>query len=230
VDAAVRSDREHRMRLVFMGPPGAGKGTQAKAVAAHYGVPHVSSGDIFRGEIERKTPLGLKIRSYLDSGILVPDEITVGAVAGRLRQADGARGWLLDGFPRTLGQAEALDRTLAAEGRKLSAVVNLEVADESIVERMSGRRVCPKCGHSYHVLYIKPRVEGRCDACGADLGVRDDDRPETVRQRLATYQKNTAPLIDYYARQGLLVRVDGSGSPDEVRARLFEQLEAFGGQ
>jgi len=218
------------MRLVFMGPPGAGKGTQAKAVAAHYGVPHVSSGDIFRGEIERKTPLGLKIRSYLDSGILVPDEITVGAVAGRLRQADGARGWLLDGFPRTLGQAEALDRTLAAEGRKLSAVVNLEVADESIVERMSGRRVCPKCGHSYHVLYIKPRVEGRCDACGADLGVRDDDRPETVRQRLATYQKNTAPLIDYYARQGLLVRVDGSGSPDEVRARLFEQLEAFGGQ
>jgi adenylate kinase len=213
-----------------MGPPGAGKGTQAKAVAAHYGVPHVSSGDIFRGESERKTPLGLKIRSYMDSGTLVPDVITVGAVAGRLRQADGARGWLLDGFPRTLGQAEALDRALAEEGRKLSAVVNLEVDDESIVERMSGRRVCPKCGHSYHVLYIKPRVEGRCDACGADLRVRDDDRPETVRQRLATYQKNTAPLIDYYARQGLLVRVDGSGSPDEVRARLFEQLEAFVGQ
>ena len=218
------------MRLVFMGPPGAGKGTQAKAVAAHYGVPHVSSGDIFRGEIERKTPLGLKIRSYLDSGTLVPDEITVGAVAGRLRQADVARGWLLDGFPRTLGQAEALDRALAGEGRKLSAVVNLEVDDESIVERMSGRRVCPKCGHSYHVLYIKPRVEGRCDACGADLIVRDDDRPETVRQRLATYQKDTAPLMDYYARQGLLVRVDGSGSPDEVRARLFEKLEAFVGQ
>ena len=215
------------MRLVFMGPPGAGKGTQAKAVAAHYGVPHVSSGDIFRGEIERKTPLGLKIRSYMDSGTLVPDEITVGAVAGRLRQADGARGWLLDGFPRTLGQAEALDRALAEEGRKLSAVVNLEVDDESIVERMSGRRVCPKCGHSYHVLYIKPRVEGRCDACGSGLGVRDDDRPETVRQRLATYKKATAPLMDYYARQGLLVRVDGSGSPDEVRARLFEQLEAF---
>ena len=218
------------MRLVFMGPPGAGKGTQAKAVAAHYGVPHVSSGDIFRGEIERKTSLGLKIRSYLDSGTLVPDAITVGAVAGWLRQADGARGWLLDGFPRTLGQAEALDRALAEEGRKLSAVVNLEVDDESIVERMSGRRVCPKCGHSYHVLYIKPRVEGRCDACGADLRVRDDDRPETVRQRLATYQKDTAPLMDYYARQGLLVRVDGSGSLDEVRARLFEQLEAFVGQ
>jgi adenylate kinase len=218
------------MRLVFMGPPGAGKGTQAKAVAAHYGVPHVSSGDIFRGEIERKTPLGLKIRSYLDSGTLVPDAITVGAVAGRLRQTDGAKGWLLDGFPRTLGQAEALDRALAEEGRKLSAVVNLQVDDEAIVERMSGRRVCPKCGHSYHILYIKPRVEGRCDDCGADLRVRDDDRPETVRQRLATYQKDTAPLIDYYARQGLLVRVDGSGSPDEVRARLFEQLETFGGQ
>ena len=218
------------MRLVFMGPPGAGKGTQAKAVAAHYGVPHVSSGDIFRGEIGRKTTLGLKIRSYLDSGTLVPDEITVGAVAGRLRQADCARGWLLDGFPRTLGQAEALDRALAEEGRKLSAVVNIEVDDEAIVERMGGRRVCPKCGHSYHVLYIKPRIAGRCDACGVDLVVRDDDRPETVRQRLATYQKATAPLIDYYARQGLLVRVDGSGSPDEVRARLFEQLEAFVGQ
>ena len=218
------------MRLVFMGPPGAGKGTQAKAVAASSKVSHVSSGDIFRYEIEHKTPLGRKIKSYLDTGALVPDDITVGAVAGRLAKADCADGWLLDGFPRTLGQAEALDKSLAAAGLKLSAVVNLEVDPEVIVRRMSGRRVCPKCGHSYHVEYIKPRVEGRCDACGADLVTREDDKPETVRQRLATYQKQTAPLIDYYARRGLLVRVAGDGSPEEVRARLFEQLKAVGRQ
>lgn len=214
------------MRLVFMGPPGAGKGTQAKAVAAHYGVPHVSSGDIFRGEIERRTPLGLKIKSFVESGALVPDEITVEAVDGRLSAQDCAAGWLLDGFPRTEGQAQALDRALAGRGTKLGAVVYLDVDPEDIVRRVSGRRVCPTCGRSYHVLYIKPRVDGRCDACGAGLIVRDDDRPETVRRRLATYQKQTAPLIDYYDRQGLLVRIDGSGTPDEVRARLFEQLKA----
>ncbi len=218
------------MRLVFMGPPGAGKGTQAKAVAAQYKVPHVSSGDIFRGEIAAKTPLGLKLKSYLDCGALVPDEITVKAVTGRLAAADCARGWLLDGFPRTDGQAKALDAGLAAGGAKLSAVVNLEVDPEVIVERMSGRRVCPKCGHSYHVQYIKPRVDGACDACGAALVIRDDDKAETVRQRLATYLKATAPLVAYYDRQGLLIRVDGSGSPEEVRARLFEQLKSFVGQ
>ena len=209
-----------------MGPPGAGKGTQAKAVAEQYAVAHVSSGDIFRGEIAHKTPLGLKIKSYLDSGGLVPDDMTVGAVAGRLEAPDCASGWLLDGFPRTIGQAEALDKALAKGGTKLSAVVNLEVDPEVIVERMSGRRVC-KCGRSYHVLYIKPRVEGKCDACGSGLVIRDDDRPETVRARLATYQKQTSPLIEYYDRKGLLLRVDGSGSPDEVRSRLFEQLNAF---
>jgi adenylate kinase len=218
------------VRLVFMGPPGAGKGTQAKAVAERYGVPHVSSGDIFRAEIGSKTPLGLKIRSYLDAGALVPDPITVEAVAGRLAAGDCANGWLLDGFPRTEGQAEALDRALAAGGQKLGAVVNLEVDPEVIVERMSGRRVCPKCGRSYHTLYIKPRTDGACDACGTALATREDDKPETVRQRLATYHRQTAPLIEYYRRQGLLVRVDGGGTPDQVRARLFEQLKAFVGQ
>ena len=213
------------MRLVFMGPPGAGKGTQAKAVAAHYSVPHVSSGDIFRGEIERQTPLGLKIKSFLATGALVPDEITVRAVADRLAAPDCGRGWLLDGFPRTEGQARALDAELAKAGAKLGAVVYLEVDPEDIVSRMSGRRVCPKCGRSYHVVHIPPRVEGQCDACGAALIIRDDDKPETVRQRLATYQKQTSPLIDYYAQRGLLVKVDGSGTPDQVRARLFEQLE-----
>jgi adenylate kinase len=212
-----------------MGPPGAGKGTQAKAVAGHYGVPHVSSGDIFRGEIGAKTPLGLSIKSYLDSGALVPDEITVQAVAGRLSASDCAKGWLLDGFPRTLGQAQALDARLASSGTALSAVVNLDVDSEVVVERMSGRRVCPKCGRSYHTQYIRPRVDGKCDACAAAIVIRDDDKPETVRQRLATYLKATAPLVDYYARQGLLVRVNGSGGPEEVRARLFEQLESFVG-
>jgi adenylate kinase len=147
-------------------------------------------------------------------------------VAGRLEAPDCANGWLLDGFPRTIGQAEALDKALAKGGTKLSAVVDLEVDPEVIVERMSGRRVC-KCGRSYHVRYIKPRVEGKCDACGSGLVIRDDDRPETVRTRLATYQKQTSPLIEYYDRKGLLLRVDGSGSPDEVRSRLFEQLNAF---
>ena len=220
------------MRFVFMGPPGAGKGTQAKAVADHYEVPHVSSGDIFRAEIGNKTPLGLKIKSFLETGALVPDPITVAAVAGRLTAKDCAQGWLLDGFPRTEGQAKALDEALAGDGKKLSAVVNLEVDPEVIVERMSGRRTCPnsKCGRSYHVLYIKPRVEGKCDACGSGLVTRKDDEPETVRQRLDTYNKQTSPLIEYYKRQGLLVRVDGSGSPDQVRARLFEQLKAVVGR
>jgi len=194
-------------------------------VAAHYGVPHVSSGDIFRGEIERQTPLGLKIKSFLATGALVPDEITVRAVADRLAAPDCGHGWLLDGFPRTEGQARALDAELAKAGAKLGAVVYLEVDPEDIVSRMSGRRVCPKCGRSYHVVHIPPRVEGRCDACGAALIIRDDDKPETVRQRLATYQKQTSPLIDYYAQRGWLVKVDGSGTPDQVRARLFEQLE-----
>jgi adenylate kinase len=220
------------VRFVFMGPPGAGKGTQAKAVADHYGVPHVSSGDIFRAEIGNKTPLGLKIKSLLETGALVPDEITVAAVAGRLAARDCAQGWLLDGFPRTDGQARALDAALAGDAKKLSAVVNLEVNPETIVERMSGRRTCPnsKCGRSYHVLYIKPRADGKCDACGENLVTRKDDEPDTVRQRLDTYNKQTAPLIDYYKRQGLLVRVDGSGAPDQVRARLFEQLKAVVGR
>ncbi|KPK45256.1 MAG: adenylate kinase [Planctomycetes bacterium SM23_25] len=196
-----------------MGPPGAGKGTQAKAVAEQYNIPHVSSGDIFRAEIAAGSELGRQIREYLDSGALVPDETTVRAVVGRLGADDCADGWLLDGFPRTLAQAEALDGALEAGGATLDAVVYLEVDPEAIVRRMAGRRVCPKCGRSYH------------NACGNRLMTRDDDKPETVRQRLATYQKATAPLIGYYDRRGLLVRTDGTGTPDEVRARLFEQLK-----
>jgi adenylate kinase len=216
------------MRLVFMGPPGAGKGTQAKGVAQDYGeysVPHISSGNIFRDEIKRQTPLGKKIKACVESGALVPDEITVQVVAGRLTAADCAKGWLLDGFPRTEGQAVALDQALAESGAKLSAVVLLELASETIVSRMGGRRFCPKCGHSYHVEFIRPRVEGKCDTDGADLIIRDDDKPETVRLRLSTYEKQTSPLINYYDGRGLLERVDGQGTPDEVRVRIFEQLD-----
>lgn len=212
------------MRLVFMGPPGAGKGTQAKAVAAHYAIPHVSSGDIFRGEIARQTALGKKLKAYTDSGALVPDETTVEIVTGRLAEKDCDKGWLLDGFPRTEGQAEALDKALAKAGSKLNAVVLLELDGETIVSRMSGRRFCPKCGRSYHVEFIRPRVEGKCDADAADLIIREDDKPEVVRSRLATYTRQTAPLIEYYERRGSLVRVAGEGSPEEVKTRLFKQL------
>ena len=213
------------MRLVFLGPPGAGKGTQAKAVAARYAVPHVSSGDIFRAEIARESSLGRKLKSYVDSGRLVPDGLTTEAVTSRLLGKDCAGGWVLDGFPRTEGQARALDEALGASKKKLDAVVYLTLDGEVIVERMSGRRVCPECGRTYHVLHMPPRSDNRCDACGAALVQRDDDAPETVRQRLATYERQTAPLVDYYEGRGLLVRVDGEGTPDEVRERLFEQLE-----
>jgi len=217
------------VRLVFLGPPGAGKGTQAKAVAAHYGVPHVSSGDIFRSEIERGSRLGRRIRSYLDAGHLVPDDVTIEAIALRMDQADCARGWVLDGYPRTEAQAEALDRVLEASQKELDAVVYLDLDADRIVKRMSGRRVCPQCGRPYHLVHMPPRDDDRCDVCGATLVAREDDKPETVRQRLATYQRQTAPLVDYYDRRGLLIRVSGEGSPDEVRARLFEQLKTVEG-
>jgi len=216
------------VRLVFLGPPGAGKGTQAKAVAVACGVPHVSSGDIFRGESDRDTPLGRQIRSFLESGNLVPDDVTTRVVASRLAEDDCREGWVLDGFPRTEGQAEALDEVLEASETKLDAVIYLNLNVEVIVERMDGRRVCPKCGRSYHVEHIPPPAGGRCESCGAALVQRDDDEPETVRQRLATYECRTAPLMDYYERRGLLIRVSGEGTSDEVGARIFEQLKTVG--
>lgn len=213
------------MRLIFMGPPGAGKGTQAKAAAERYAIPHVSSGDIFRGEIAEETELGLAIKTILAAGDLVPDEITVRAVVGRLEADDCRKGWLLDGFPRTKPQAGALDDALEEKGDHLDAVVYLAVDPEAIVRRMGGRRVCPSCGRSYHVEHIPPKTDGVCDACGAELIIRDDDKPETVRQRLATYEAATAPLIAYYDERNLLVRVDGNGPPDEVRQQLFDQVD-----
>jgi len=213
------------VRLVFLGPPGAGKGTQAKAVAAQYDVPHVSSGDIFRAEIARESPLGRKLKSYVDAGRLVPDELTTEAVTQRLGDRDCADGWVLDGFPRTEGQAKALDEVLERSNAKLQAVVYLALDGERIVERMAGRRVCPKCGRPYHVVHLPPRSDERCDECGTALVRREDDVPETVRQRLATFERQTAPLVGYYERRGLLLRVGGEGTPDEVRDRLFEKLQ-----
>ncbi len=217
------------MRIVFLGPPGAGKGTQAKAVAAQYDVPHVSSGDIFRAEIARASPLGRKLKSYVDSGRLVPDELTTEAVTQRLAERDCADGWVLDGFPRTESQARALDEALEKSDTKLQAVVYLALDAETIIERMAGRRVCPKCGRSYHTVHMPPCTDERCDACGAALVRREDDAPETVRQRLATYERQTAPLVGYYESRGLLLRVSGEGTPDEVRAMLFAKLETVEG-
>ena len=214
------------MRVVFLGPPGAGKGTQAKAVAGHYAVPHVSSGDIFRAEIARKSPLGKKIKSYVDSGRLVPDALTTEAVTKRLAERDCADGWVLDGFPRTEAQARALDEALAHAQTELDAVVYLTLDAETIVRRMAGRRVCPECGRSYHTVHLPPQAGERCDACGTALARREDDAPETVRSRLATYERQTAPLVDYYESRGLLREVGGEGTPDEVRDRLFEKLQS----
>jgi adenylate kinase len=208
-----------------MGPPGAGKGTLAAALAEEYGVPHVSSGDIFRAEIKGRTPLGRKIEKILASGALVPDEITVKAVAGRLARGDCAAGWILDGFPRTEGQARALDGALEAKNEKLDAVVYLRADAETIVRRMAGRRSCPTCGRVYHVTNLPPRTKGKCDDCGTDLVVREDDKPETLRARLKTYEQQTAPLVGYYESRGLLLEIDGAGTPEEVRARLFDTLK-----
>ncbi len=215
------------MRLVFMGPPGAGKGTQAKSVAAACGVPHVSSGDIFRAEIQGETELGKTLKGYLDTGALVPDAITVKAVMGRLERDDCKAGWILDGFPRTRGQAEALDAALAARGETLAGVVYLTLDPEGIVQRMAGRRSCPTCGRVYHVEHLPPKTPGRCDDDGAALVVREDDKPETVRNRLATYERETAPLIGYYDDKGLLLRVDGDGTPEEVQQRLRAKLDTL---
>jgi adenylate kinase len=212
------------MRLILMGPPGAGKGTQAKDVSARLGVPHISSGDIFRGEMNAGTALGERLKKFVNAGQLVPDELTIEIVVKRLGQADCRTGFLLDGFPRTLEQARSLDQELAQQGRRVDASVNLELAAERIAQRMAGRRMCRQCGASYHVATLRPKVDGECDRCGGELYQRDDDKPETVRERLTVYEAKTAPLIKYYEDLGLLRRVDADGTPEEVRARTFAAL------
>ena len=212
------------MRLVMLGPPGAGKGTQAKDISEKIGVPHISSGDIFRGEMNAGTELGKKLQEYVNAGQLVPDGLTTEIVVARLSQDDCAAGYLLDGFPRTLAQAESLDRELSAAGARLDVAVYLDLAAEKIAARMAGRRMCRQCGASYHLVTLKPKVEGVCDRCGGELYQRDDDKPETVEDRLKVYFESTAPLVDYYEARGLLKRVDADGTPEEVRARVFDEL------
>lgn len=204
------------MKIIMLGAPGAGKGTQAKMIAAKYGIPHISTGDIFRANIKNSTELGAKAKEYMDKGLLVPDELVVDLVIDRFKEPDCENGYVLDGFPRTIPQAEALDKALTAIGESVDYAINVEVPDDNIINRMGGRRACVGCGATYHVVYSPTKVEGKCDACGGDLIIRDDDKPETVKNRLAVYHEQTQPLIDYYTEKGILSEVDGTVDMKDV--------------
>jgi len=217
------------VRLVLVGPPGAGKGTQAEFIAAHLAVPKISTGDIFRDNVARGTPLGVNARRYMDSGQLVPDEITIDMVRDRLADTDAADGFLLDGFPRTVPQAVALDKLLADLGAGLDVVLELVVDDDEVIRRLSGRRTCRGCGKIWHVEFDPPVREGACDRCGGELFQREDDRAETVAERLRVYARDTAPLVDYYGAQGKLVGIDATGPVEDVTVRAIDALRSYGG-
>ncbi len=198
------------MKIIMLGAPGAGKGTQAKLLADKYDIPHISTGDIFRANIKNGTELGKKAKTYMDQGLLVPDELVVDLVVDRLQQDDCKKGYILDGFPRTIPQAESLDKALLALNDKIDYAFDIEAADEFIIKRMAGRRACLSCGATYHIVNIPPKTEGICDTCGKELVIRDDDQPETVKKRLDVYHEQTQPLIDYYKGKGNLVEFDGT--------------------
>ncbi|MBE5941742.1 MAG: adenylate kinase [Lachnospiraceae bacterium] len=204
------------MKIIMLGAPGAGKGTQAKMIAAKYGIPHISTGDIFRANIKNGTELGAKAKEYMDKGLLVPDELVVDLVIDRFKEPDCEKGYVLDGFPRTIPQAEALDKALTAIGETVDYAINVEVPDENIVNRMGGRRACVGCGATYHVVYSPTKEEGKCDTCGGELIIRDDDKPETVQNRLSVYHEQTQPLIDYYTNKGIIAEVDGTVDMNDV--------------
>ena len=204
------------MRIIMLGAPGAGKGTQAKKIAARYSIPHISTGDIFRANIKNGTELGKKAKTYMDQGLLVPDELVVDLVVDRVNQEDCVNGYVLDGFPRTIPQAEALDKALTEMGQSIDYAINVEVPDENIVQRMSGRRACVSCGATYHIVYAPTAKENVCDACEGELILRDDDKPETVQKRLNVYHEQTQPLIDYYTEKDKLVEVDGTIDIEKV--------------
>ncbi len=212
------------MKIIMLGAPGAGKGTQAKKIAAKYSIPHISTGDIFRANIKNGTELGNKAKTYMDQGLLVPDELVVDLVVDRVKQDDCANGYVLDGFPRTIPQAEALDKALAAIGEKMDYAIDVDVPDENIVHRMSGRRACVGCGATYHLEYAPTKTEGICDACGKELILRDDDKPETVKKRLGVYHEQTQPLIDYYTNAGILKTVDGTIDINDVFQAIVDIL------
>lgn len=212
------------MKIIMLGAPGAGKGTQAKQIADKYAIPHISTGDIFRANIKNNTELGQKAKQYMDQGMLVPDELTCDLVMDRIGEADCANGFVLDGFPRTIPQAEALDQALTKIGQKMDYAIDVDVPDENIVGRMGGRRACLSCGATYHVVTIPTKVEGICDRCGNPVVLRDDDKPETVQKRLSVYHEQTQPLIDYYKGQGILKTVDGTQPMEKVFADIIKIL------
>ena len=214
------------MKIIMLGAPGAGKGTQAKKIAAKYSIPHFSTGDIFRANIKNGTELGLKAKSYMDAGGLVPDEITIGMLLDRIHQADCENGYVLHGFPRTIPQAESLTEALKKNGEAIDFAVNVDVPDENIINRMSGRRACLNCGATYHIVYNAPKTENVCDTCGQELVLRDDDKPETVKKRLDVYHDQTQPLIDYYKNEGVLAEVDGTLDMEDVFQAIVKILGA----
>ncbi len=214
------------MKIIMLGAPGAGKGTQAKQIAGKYNIPHISTGDIFRANIKNNTELGQKAKTYMDQGLLVPDELTCDLVVDRIQQDDCVNGFVLDGFPRTIPQAEALEEALAKLGQSMDYAIDVDVPDENIVNRMSGRRACLKCGATYHIVSIPPKKEGICDNCGSELVIRDDDKPETVQKRLNVYHDQTQPLIDFYSNKGILKSVDGTQPMEKVFADIVDILGA----
>ncbi|MCD9144708.1 adenylate kinase [Streptomyces albireticuli] len=214
------------MRIVLVGPPGAGKGTQAAYLAKNLAIPHISTGDLFRANISQDTPLGRKAQEYMRAGQLVPDEVTIGMAKDRMQQSDAEGGFLLDGFPRNLAQAEALDEFLKGEGLRLDGVLDLEVPEDEVVKRIAGRRMCRKdSSHIFHAIYNPPKTEGVCDTCGGELYQREDDREDTVRKRLEVYHTETEPIIDYYKAQGLVVTISALGKVGEVTERAMAALE-----
>lgn len=214
------------MKIIMLGAPGAGKGTQAKKIADKYSIPHISTGDIFRANIKEGTELGKKAKTYMDQGLLVPDELVVDLVVDRVQQDDCSNGYVLDGFPRTIPQAESLDAALEKLGDKIDYAINVEVPDENIIRRMSGRRACLACGATYHLVHIPPKKEGICDNCGKELVLRDDDKPETVTKRLNVYHEQTQPLIGYYTTKNVLAEVDGTKDMEEVFQDIVKVLGA----
>ncbi|MBQ8945785.1 MAG: adenylate kinase [Lachnospiraceae bacterium] len=214
------------MKIIMLGAPGAGKGTQAKMIAERYNIPHVSTGDIFRANIKNNTELGRKAKEYMDKGELVPDELTVSILLDRVAQDDCKTGYVLDGFPRTIPQAEILDQELTKLGETIDFAINVDVPDENIIRRMSGRRACVSCGATYHIEHIPPKKEGICDTCGSELILRDDDKPETVKNRLNVYHTQTQPLIEYYSKKGVLRDVDGTRDMKDV----FDDITSILGQ
>ena len=212
------------MRIIVLGPPGAGKGTQAKKIASKIGMPHISTGDIFRENIKKETELGKKAKVYIDQGLLVADELVIELIMDRFSLPDCKEGYVLDGFPRTIFQAKALDAKLKNKNEKIEYTIEVDVPDDVIISRMTGRRACLNCGRTYHIETLRPKVEGICDFCNNQLVLRDDDKPETVKKRLEVYHDQTQPLIDYYRQKGILYTVDGTGEIDKIHEEIIHVL------